>query len=289
MRRASTCLAVLGLIVFGLPAVASAAETVKIKSFKAKAVPIPKPGGGTWPKTGNCFGCGAAIEAEYVFEGSGYGILPSLPQGGVPPISAVNFYLPAGTKLHPQGFGTCTEQALKNDGTEVVSKGACKSTSIASPVGSAEGEVTLENEENGKKFAQRVPESTTLQAFFGPNGQILFLTKGVTPIALEVIASGVYVNSAPPYGPELKTLVPAVPTLPGAPLASVKTIKIKAGAAFKKGKTLISYGTVPKKCPKGGFPIKTEVTFGGMFGGEREFGVPPLKAEATFKAPCPKH
>jgi hypothetical protein len=289
MRRASTCLAVLGLVALGLPAAASATETVSITSFKAKAVPIPKPGGGTWPKTGNCFGCGAAVEAEYVIKGSGYGILPSLPQGGIPPISAVNFYFPAGVKLHPSGFGTCTEQALKNHGTEVISKGDCKASSIASPVGSAEGEVTLENEENGKKEAQRVPEKTTLQAYFSPGGGVLFLTKGVTPIALEVIASGVYVNAAAPYGPELKTLVPAVPTLPGAPLASVKTIKITAGAAFKKGKTLISYGTLPKKCPKGGFPVKTEVTFGGMFGGEREFGIAPLKAEATFKAPCPKH
>jgi hypothetical protein len=279
MRRASTCLALLGLVVLGLPAVASA-ETVKITKFTAKAVPIPKPGGGTFKGTGNILGAGAAVEAEYVFEGSGYGILPSLPQGGIPPISAVNFYLPAGSKLHPQGFGTCTEAALKNGGA-----GGCKPNSAASPVGSAEGEVTLESE--GK--AERVPEQTTLQAFFAPGGGLLFFTKGVTPIALEVISAGKYVTAKPPYGPELKTLVPAVPTLPGAPLASVKRIKIKAGAAIKKGKTLISYGTLPKKCPKGGFPVKTEVIFGGMYGGEREFGIPPLTAEATFKAPCPKH
>jgi len=281
MRRASTCLAVLGLAALGLPGVVSAEPVARIKSFKAKAVPIPKPGGGVWPKTGNCFGCGAAVEAEYQIEGTGYGILPSLPAGGIPPISAVNFYLPAGVKLHPQGFGTCTEATLKNSGA-----GGCKPGSVASPVGSAEGEVTLESE--GK--AERVPEKTTLQAFFAPGGGVLFFTKGVTPILLEVIASGKYVNShKPPYGEELKTLVPAVPTLPGAPLASVKTIKIKAGAAIKKGKTLISYGTLPKKCPKGGFPVKTEVVFGGMFGGEREFGIPPQTVEATFRAPCPKH
>jgi len=106
MRRASTCLAVLGLFVLSLPAVASAEEiTVSISKFKAKAVPIPKPGGGSFKGTGNFYGKGAAVEAEYEFEGSGYGATPQNPKGGIPPISAVNFFLPKGTKLHPQGFG----------------------------------------------------------------------------------------------------------------------------------------------------------------------------------------
>ena len=75
--------------------------------------------------------------------------------------------------------------------------------------------------------------------------------------------------------------------MPGAPLASTKTINIKVGAAFKKGKKLVSYITVPKKCPKGGFPLKSELTFGGSFGGEREFGIPAETVTVPYKAPCP--
>jgi hypothetical protein len=45
---------------------------------------------------------------------------------------------------------------------------------------------------------------------------------------------------------------------------------------------------MPKKCPKGGFPVKTEIIFGGSFGGEREFGIPAQTATATYKAPCPR-
>ncbi len=56
MRRASTCLAVLGLAVLGLPATASAAPTV---TLKAKAVPIPG-----FPHTGNILGAGAAREGR---------------------------------------------------------------------------------------------------------------------------------------------------------------------------------------------------------------------------------
>jgi hypothetical protein len=269
---------VLGLIALGIPAVASAAEpTAKIAKFTAKAVPIPKVGGGVWPKTGNCLGCGAAIEAEYQIEGSGYGPTPQNPGGGIPPISQVNFFLPAGAKIHAAGFPTCTAEILKNKGPS-----GCPKNSSASPIGSVLGEVTFGTE--------RVPEETTLQGFFGPGGGLLFFVKGVSPVALEIVSTGHYVNShTPPYGEELETLVPAVPTVPGAPLASTKTIKIKAGAAIKKGKKVTYYGTVPKKCPKGGFPVKTEVQFGGNFGGEREFGIPAKKAEATYKAPCPKH
>jgi hypothetical protein len=279
MRRASTCLAVLGLFALSLPAVAAADEiplpTVK---FKAKAIPIPKPGGGSYKGTGNFYGKGAAVEAEYIIEGSGYGVTSGNPKGSPPPISAVNFYLPKGTKLHPSGFGKCTEAALKNTGPS-----ACPKSSVASPIGSVLGEVTFGSE--------RVPETATLQAFFGPGGGLLFFTKGSSPVSLEIVSTGKYVKSSGKFSYELKTLVPAVASVPGAPFASVANIKIKAGAAIKKGKTLISYGTLPKKgeCPKGGFLIKTEVIFGGMFGGEREFGIPAKTVTATFKAPCPKH
>jgi hypothetical protein len=275
MRRASTCLALLGsLAVLGLPAAASAAPPTV--TFKAKAVPIPKPGGGTYPGTGNILGAGTALEAQYTIEGSGYGASAQKPQGGIPPLSAVNFYLPAGAKINSSGFSTCSEATLKNTGPS-----GCPKSAVASPVGHALGEVTFGSE--------RVPEETTLQAFFAPGGSLLFYTQGSSPVSLEIVSSGKYVNSGkPPYGLELETLVPPVATVPGAPLASVKTINVKVGAAIKKGKKLISYGTVPKKCPKGGFPVKTEMIFGGMYGGEREFGIPPETVTKEYKMPCPK-
>jgi hypothetical protein len=279
MRRASTCLAVLGLAALGLPAAASAEEPLPTVTFKAKAVPIPKPGGGTYPHTGNILpgkgGLGSAVEATYTITGSGYGPTPQNPVGGIPPLSSVNFYLPAGAKINSSSFGTCSESVLKNTGPS-----GCKPNAVASPKGSALGEVTFGSE--------RVPEEASLQAFFGSNKGLLFFVKGSSPVSLEFVSSGTYVNSAPPYGLELKTLVPAIATVPGAALASTKTINIKVGAAIKKGKKLISYGTLPKKCPKGGFPVKTELTFGGTFGGEREFGIPAKTVTVLYKAPCPK-
>lgn len=275
MRRASVWLSALGLIALSLPAVSTAAEpTASITVFKVKAVPIPKPGGGTWPRTGNIAGAGADVEAEYVFEGSGYGATPQNPKGSIPPISQVNFYLDAGAKLHRAGFGSCTEATLKNIGPS-----GCPTSSVASAVGKGLGEVTFGTE--------RVPEEIELRAFFGEGG-LLFYTAGHSPTALEIVSKGHWINShQAPYGEELVTLVPPVATVPGAPLASVKTINLKAGAAITKGGKLLAYGTVPTKC-KGGLRVKSEVIFGGMYGGEREFGIPAKTVTATYKAPCPK-
>ena len=280
MRRASTCLALLGcLAVLGLPAAASAAPPTF--TFKAKAVPIPKPGGGTYPHTGNILpskgGVGAALEANFVITkapGVGYGATAQNPEGGIPPLAAVNFFLPAGAKINSTGFPTCTEAVLKNTGPTGCTK------AVASPKGNALGEVTF--------GAERVPEPATLQAFFGPNKGLLFYVQGSSPVSLEFVAQGTYVNSGvAPYGLELKSTVPAIATVPGAALASTKTINVKVGAAIKKGKKLISYGTLPTKCPKGGFPVKAELIFGGSYGGEREFGIPAETVTQTYKAPCP--
>jgi hypothetical protein len=273
MRRASICVAVLGLITLALPAVSSAAEpTAQITSFTAKAVPVPKPSGGSWPGTGNILGHGAAVEANYEITGEGYGPTPQNPKGGIPPISQVNFYLPAGVKLNRSAFGSCTEATLKNIGPK-----GCPTNSVASPVGSVLGEVTFGE--------TRVPEEAELQAFFGGPG-LLFYVAGHSPVALELVSLGHYVHASAPYGEELITLVPPVATVPGAPLASTKTIHIKAGAAIKKGKKIISYGVLPKKC-KGGLPVKTEIVFGGS-NSLGEFGIPAKTATAEYKAPCPK-
>jgi hypothetical protein len=275
MRRRSMCLAVLGLIALSLPAVSTAVEpTVAITKFTVKAVPVPKPGGGTWPHTGNILGAGAAVEVEYEFSGEGYGSTAQNPKGGIAPISQVNFYLDAGVRMHPEAFGKCMEATLEHIGPR-----GCPTSSIASAVGSALGEVTFGTE--------RVPEEAELRAFFAEGG-FLFYTAGHSPVLLELVSKGHYINPhQPPYGEELIVLVPPVATLPGAPLASVKTLKIKAGAAIKKGKKIVSYGTLPTKC-KGGLPLKTEVIFGGMYGSEREFGIPAKTVTATYKAPCPR-
>ncbi len=101
MRKIFTLQVLLVLVILALPTVASAAPKV---SFKARAVPIPGFRG-----TGNILGAGAALQIEYTISGTEYGGFP-------PPLIGVNFFTPAGTKLHPQGFVSCSPTALKNTG-----------------------------------------------------------------------------------------------------------------------------------------------------------------------------
>ena len=269
----ATCLALLAAVVFGVPGQALAEEIpLPTVNIKASAVPIPG-----FPGTGNFYGKGADVEATFEIQGSGYGVTAQNPKGSPPPVSAVNVFLPRGVTLHPSGFATCAEATLKNIGPH-----GCPKNSRASGIGSALGEVTFGSE--------RVPEEASLQAFFAPGGGLLFYTQGSSPVSIEVVSSGKYVRSSGKYSWELETLVPAVATVPGAPLASVSRIRLKAGAAFRKHGKVIPYGTVPKRgeCPRGGFFGKTEVTFGGMFGGEREFGIPAKTVTKVIRVPCPR-
>jgi len=269
----TTCLALLATAVLAAPGQALAEEIpLPTVTVKARAVPIPG-----FPGTGNFYGKGADVEAAFEIQGSGYGATAQNPKGSPPPVSAVNVFLPRGVTLHPSGFATCAEATLKNIGPH-----GCPKNSRASGIGSALGEVTFGSE--------RVPEEASLQAFFAPGGGLLFYTQGSSPVSIEVVSSGRYVRSSGKYSWELKTLVPAVATVPGAPLASVSRIRLKAGAAFRKHGKVIPYGTVPKRgeCPRGGFFGKTEVTFGGMFGGEREFGIPAKTVTEVIRVPCPR-
>ena len=234
MRKRFTMAAVLGVLaVLAVPMSASAAPTVK---FRARAVPIPKPGGGVYAHTGNILGAGAALQAEFTIAGAGYGATAQDPLGGVPPLSSVNFFLPAGAKINAHAFTSCAAAILRNTGPS-----GCRRSAVASPKGSALGEVTFGSE--------RVPERASLQAFFAPGGGLSFYVAGSSPVSLEFVSAGRYVNSRRPYGLELQTQVPAIATVPGAPLASTKTIDIKVGAAIRRGRRLLSYGTMPRALP----------------------------------------
>jgi hypothetical protein len=251
MRKTSVCLAVLGLLVFVLPAGALAAPKV---TLVAKAVPIRG-----FPGTGNKLGAGAAVEAKYTIQGT------EATGGVVSQLTHVNFYLPAGTKLHPQGFVTCATATLENIGPS-----GCSKKSQASPVGSAGVVDPIGGE--------LVKERATLQAFFAPGGGLQFYVNAASPISAQLVVSkGHFVTAKAPYGPELSAEVQLVQSVPGAPPVSTESINIKVGAAYKKGKKTISYGTLPKKCPKGGFPVKSELTFAT---GET--------VTTSYKAKCPK-
>jgi hypothetical protein len=259
MRRTTACLVLLGLAAFVLPAVSSAstcstAGPCPTVTLIAKAVPIKG-----FPGTGDKLGAGAAIEAKYSIKGT------ESTGGVVSQITHVNFYLPAGTGVNQKGFVTCSPATLENIGPS-----GCPKKSQASPVGSAGVVDPIGGE--------LVKENATLQAFFAPGGGLQFYANAASPISAQLLVSkGRIMTAKAPYGPELNAEVQLVQSVPGAPPVSTESINIKVGAAYKKGKKTISYGTMPKKCPKGGFPVKSEMTF-----------ATGATVTTLYKAPCPK-
>jgi hypothetical protein len=251
MRRASTCLAVLGLALFALPAFASAAPTV---SVKVKVVPIEG-----FPGTGYILGHGAAETFEFTIAGTEYGGFP-------PPLIGVNVFLAKGIVLTPGPFPKCPLATLEQ-------VGKCAKNTQAGPLGHALGVVSFGSE--------RVPEEVEVQPYFAPTG-LEFYTAGHSPVALEFIAKGHFVKASGVFGEESISEVPLVETVPGAPDASTERISVKVGAAIKKGGKTIYYGTVPKKCPAGGFPFTSELLFAGLG------GLAPQTVTTSYKVPCPK-
>jgi hypothetical protein len=156
MRRAIAVLAVVAAALSALSASASAAPTVK---FKAEAVPISG-----FPHTGNFYGRGAAVKAEYTISGEEYGGFP-------PPLIGVTFYLPSGVKLHTGGWKTCAPSVLEPSGQGPV---ACPEAH-AGPTGNVLGVVAF-----GK---ERVPEEATLESFYAAGGGLLFFTPPLSGVA----------------------------------------------------------------------------------------------------------
>jgi hypothetical protein len=250
MRRMSLCLVLVGAVVIGC----CSGSALAVPQVTLKVKPVPLKG---FPGTGDFLGAGAAVEAEYKISGNEYGGFP-------PPLIGVNFYSPAGVKLSSKGFAECAPSTLEEKGPA-----GCPKSSQASPIGEARGVVSFGTE--------RVEETATLQGFFAPGGGLAFYVAGSTPVSLEFVSKGHFTNAAPPFGPEFVAEVPIVETVPGALDASVLSFKVKVGAAYKKGKKVHSYITLPKKCPKGGFPVKSELLYQGG-----------ITSNTTYTVPCPK-
>lgn len=257
MHSLAGSLTVLGLCLLFGPTVAQATPTAV--TLKLKAVPIhvdpAVASSPTFPGTGDALGAGTAVEGEARISGTEYGGFP-------PPLTGFTFLAPAGVKLHPQGFVTCSLAILESHEVE-----RCPKKSYASSIGSVTGVVSFGE--------TRVHETLTLQIFFAPNSEIAYFAEGRSPAVIEVMGKANFTSSGGGFGPKFTGAVPLVETVPGAPYGVVETARLTVGAAFMQKGKLVSYLTLPKTC-KGGFPARAELRF---LTGE------PVVVDA--KIPCP--
>jgi hypothetical protein len=235
MRIVLTALVGCALLLSG--ASAQAAETVGIK---AKFTP-------------DKLGAPTNLFAEATF-GSTIGPVPS-------PITKTVAMGPAGLELDLKGTGTCSAAILEGaQGPE-----GCPLNSIAG-FGGGVGEFELAKE--------IIHENFTLEFFLGSNRPghvvVLIYLNAVTPVSVQLVFTAPIVKEPKPYGLGFSVNVPLIATLPEASDASAESIHFSIGAKnvayFRKvhGKKKLFHVKgilVPKRCPHGGFPIKSEISF----------------------------
>src|SRR5579875_1321283 len=260
VRKRLAAAALAPLVAAGALALPAAAQATPSVTFKARIVPIPG-----FPHTGNILGAGADLETEFTIRGTEYD------HNHPAPLRRVEVFFPKGTKIDTKPFpSACTPSQLEARGPS-----ACNAEK-AGPNGEAHGVVNLGGEP--------IPETVTLYPRFTANGLLIFI-EGSTPAKIEKVSVGHWVyNSPAPYGPRLVTEVPLIETLPGAPVASTESIKVKAGAGIRKGKKVLYYGRVPNSCPAGGFPAKAVL----YFGEPQQKTISEWTAVTAYaKVPCP--
>jgi hypothetical protein len=234
--RALVRIALVAALAFASLACASVAAATPTATFKVTPVPIPG-----FPGTGNMLGAGAETEVQVTIAGSEYAGSPS-------PLIGAAFYAPAGFVVDAKGFATCAPSALEASGPA-----GCPEKSSAGPVGEGLGVVSFGSD--------RVDEKVSIQGFFAPAGGLTFYVEGKTPTSFEILEKAYWVTAAPPFGPEVILEVPLVASVPGGYDASILSFNVRVGAAYRRDKKTISYLTLPKRCPRGGFPGKAELKF----------------------------
>jgi len=250
LRVVVACQALLVLVCLASTPVATATPTT---TLKVTSIPIPG-----FPGTGYILDAGAETVVQMTISGNEYAGAPS-------PLTQAIFYIPPGVTLTTTGFADCATTVL-----ERIGPAGCPMSSHAGPVGEGLGVVSFGNE--------RVEEKVSIQGFFSATGGLTFYTQGTTPAAFEFLEDGSWATASAPYGRKFTVNVPLVETVPDAPDASVTSFRVFVGAAYKRGGKTVSYITLPKHCPKGGFLLKAELKF---LSGE----VVP----ASYDQPCPRH
>jgi hypothetical protein len=265
MRRLSAFLIVLGLCALAPPGIVSAAPQV---TFRAAVVPIVG-----FPHTGNVLGAGAAVQIEYTI--SGTESVGGLPQ----PLTGVNLYLPTRFRVHLGGLATCSVQRLERSGP------------LGCPPGSAAGPA-------GQVLAGRepVPEEGTIESFYLPGGELEFFTKADAPNLLEMYTQAHFVNLAGGggFGPEMIAEAGKF-QIESHQEPSTEKVNVTLGSAYRTGGRAHYNLTLPKKCPRGGFPIKAELKFAaheGAVPSSKEYAANLLLPEQTvtkfYKTACPR-
>lgn len=205
-----------------------------------------------------------------------YGFTVSEPE----PLRSLELRLPRGMGIAGSSLGleACQPAVLAVDGPE-----AC-------PRDSRIGYGTVLAEVRAQATVQ---ERAAISALLGPPGPentmtVLFFVDGKWPTKQEIVLTGQLLLSAPPpYGSTITTQAPLIYAWPeGPPLGLLSfhtTIGPERITYYRRlGNRTVAFAprglTLPRHCPRGGFPVQAVFTWWGVEG----------TANASTRVPCPR-
>lgn len=123
-------------------------------------------------------------------------------------------------------------------------------------------------------------ESVALTAFLGPlrglQPTVLLAGQGYSPVERRIVLTAVMRHGSTPYGEQMVIAIPAIPTLPLEPDASLATLSLTAGTSSRRARDHDAV-RVPSTCPRGGFPFAGEFVYADG-----------SKGTSLATAPCPR-
>ncbi|HEU0251351.1 MAG TPA: hypothetical protein VFR48_11575 [Solirubrobacteraceae bacterium] len=175
--------------------------------------------------------------------------------------------LPAGMSLDMPSLHSCTAARLMTHGAS----GCPQRSQLGHGHALAE---TLDG-------SQTLRENISLRVFLGPPENLsptfYVLAQGTTPVQEQLVFSGSVRSDVAPYGERLAMSIPAVPSLPTEPDASLANLAITIGSNTRGRSHGLASIRVPHSCPAGGFPFAAEFTY-----------LEGARGSALTKIPCPR-
>lgn len=214
---------------------------------------------------------GARTTIEFAFKIRG-------PHGSVPsPVTSLDLRLPA-----HMGIATTTLGQANCDPEDLIEHGlhGC-SANARIGFGDALAIVPFGPES--------VKEPVSINALMGPPSgervEVVFYAEGLDPVFAALVFPGIVLADAHPFGERIDTSIPLVNAWPEGPNVALESFRSTIGPLHLtyhrqvNGKT-ISYHphgvSVPKHCPRGGYPFAADLSF--------EDGT---QTTADYKVPCP--
>ncbi len=194
------------------------------------------------------------------------------------PVTDLDLHLPAGLGLVTStlGLANCTPAALLEQGVA----GCPPNARIG--FGSAVVAVPAEPEP--------VLEEGSITALVGPPNsehlEVLFYAEGHSPVSAQLVFPGQVLSDSAPFSGRLNTAIPLIPTWPGGPDVAVTRMRSTIGPLgltyYRRvdGKVVPFHPrgiAVPKRCPRGGFRFRADISF-----------LDGARASATSTVPCPR-